>query len=269
MLKVLFVCINYNNEEEVKNFLKNINLIDKKNEFKVLITNNSESKAGELKRQLKDINLDYEIINPNKNLGYLNGMFFAIKEYLKREILPEWIVFSNTDIEIKKFDFYNKDYQKDICCIAPSIYSTQSKTYQNPHYKIRLSVHKLKRIILINSIPYLEYFYSKLAVLKSKYKKRKEEESQEVYAAHGAFFILRKSFFEKVTLNYGAFLYSEEAFIAENIRLLNKKIFYDKEIKIIHKEHSTTNLIGTMKRGRYIKESLKYILREFYENKKK
>lgn len=269
MLKVLFVCINYNNEKEVKEFLENISLIDKNDEFKVLIVNNSETIKGKLKEELQNITLNYEIIIPNKNLGYLNGMFLGVKEYIKKYNLPEWIVFSNTDIEIKKFDFYNKDYQEDIWCIAPSIYSTQTNTYQNPHYKKRLTINKIRRIILINSIPYLEYFYSKLAILKSKYKKKKEEDSQEVYAAHGAFFILRKPFFEKIDLNYGAFLYSEEAFIAENIRLLNKKNFFDKEIKVIHKEHSTTSLIGTKKRGKYIKESLKYVLREFYENKKK
>lgn len=261
MEKVLFVCINYKNEDEVKEYVKNIKMLDIN--YEIIIVNNLENKN--LKLVLNEVQAKYRIYNPSKNLGYLNGMFFGVKEYIKEEgNLPQWIVFSNTDIQIEEFPILSNKYSKDIWCIAPSIYSPITSSYQNPHYKTRISKYKIKRLIFINSIPVLSYIYTKLSEIKARIKKKKEEKSQYVYAAHGAFFILNKEFLKSIKLEYGAFLYSEEAFIAEKIFQVGKKIYYDNSLKVIHLEHTTTNLLSINKKSEYIKKSFKYILEEFY-----
>ena len=262
MEKILFVCINYKNEDEVKEYIKNIEFLNINCE--IIIVNNLENKN--LREILKEIKIKYRIYEPNTNLGYLNGLFFGINEYLKTEkALPRWIVFSNTDIQIKELPILKNEYSNDIWCIAPNIYSLATNSYQNPHYKTKISKYKIKRLIFINSIPILSYIYTKLSEVKARIKKKKEEKNQYVYAAHGAFFILNREFLKSFKLNYGAFLYSEEAFIAEKIFQAKKKIYYDNSLKIIHLEHTTTNLLSVGKKSKYIKESLKYILKEFYE----
>lgn len=273
MKKILICCINYNNAEEVLEYAKDISLQNLSEEVILAVTDNSTEikEKLKLKNELKKIKLKTILLEPSANLGYLNGMFLAVKKYFELyKNYPEWTIFSNTDIKFIDNNFIEifskKDYPINYWCIAPSIFSPQTRSYQNPHYKNRIKLSNIDRVLFVTKYYLLFNIYTFLSKLKSKNNKKIEEESQEVYAAHGSFFILKKEYFESLKdINYRAFLYSEEAFIAETILEKNKKIFYDNSLKIIHNEHSTTGLIGNKNRARYINESLKYIKKEFYE----
>lgn len=273
MKKIVFCCINYNNSEEVLEYAESISLQLNSKESLLLIIDNStiQEEKNNLKNKVKNIDLKIQILDFQSNLGYLNGMFAGIQNYYNLyKGYPEWVIFSNTDI--KFFDnklienLIQKEYPEDYWCIAPSIYSLQTKSYQNPHYKKRISLLKINRILFFSKYHILFNLYTILSSIKSQNRKKIEEKSQVIYAAHGSFFILKKDYFENLDkLEYGAFLYSEEAFIAETIRRRQKKIFYDNLLKIIHTEHSTTSLIGNKNRARFINDSLNYIKKKFYK----
>ena len=84
--------------------------------------------------------------------------------------------------------------------------------------------------------------------VKAKLVHKKKTESRYVYEVHGSFFILKGEFAEYLkSKQFGAFIYCEEAFLAENVYHNGKKIFYDSEIEIIHLEHSVTGLMKVKK----------------------
>lgn len=259
--KLLFVCINYNNEEEVKKYLENIKKTIK-NPKEIIVVNNSLTKNLD-----KILNIEGLIINiftPYNNLGYLNGLFYGINEYKKSKELPQWIILSNSDIEIKNFEFKDKNYSSDIYCIAPEIFSVFNRNYQNPFYKFRLQKKKIKRIIMVKRFFLLDIIYEKLSQIKNKISSLNCTNSSYIYAPHGSFFLLRKDFFLIKEQKYFNLLYGEELFIAEELRKLNKKVYFDKKLKINHLEHSTTGLIKRKTKNKILIESLYQILKKYY-----
>lgn len=271
----LVVCVNYNNSQETMQFVHNIQKQNNNTAICVIVVENSDNTKEKihLENLMKHDDLpDVHLVQTESNLGYLNGMFYGVQYYKAHvnQTLPKWITFCNTDIEITDANFYKKvsthEYEESIWCIAPSVYSTTTESYQNPHYKTRISKRKLNRIIQISKNGFLFGMYTKLADLKAKEKKKEKESSQYVYAAHGCFFMLHSDFFSALKdLHYPAFLYSEEAFIAESIRENNKKVYYDDSLEVHHYEHSTTSLLGNKRRAKYIHQSLTYIRDTFYK----
>lgn len=270
----LVVCVNYNNAKETMQFLKNIQQQNDETSICMIIVENSDSEQerNHLVEMIEKENYHHVyLVQASENLGYLNGMFYGV-QYYKENInttLPKWTTFCNTDIEIHDADFFKKitatEYDAKVWCLAPSVYSTTTQSYQNPHYKSRIPKQKINRIIQITRSGFLFGIYTWLADFKAKERKKQKEQSQYVYAAHGSFFIVHRSFLDSFNeLIYPAFLYSEEAFIAENIRRNDKHVYYDANLEVMHYEHSTTHLLGNSRRARYIHDSLKYIRDTFY-----
>lgn len=272
MNKILILIINYSNEDEVLNYVKLISEQDLSDNIEIAIVNNKSINIDYLNEQIKKINIKCELFDPNDNLGYLGGVLYGYEEFIKKSSnLPEWVVISNTDIDINDKQFFNKlvdkTYSEDIVCIAPSVFSPATQSYQNPHYKERISSLKINMLIGINSIYPLAYLYENLAIMKTKLLEKNKPKSCYVYSAHGCFFILKNNFISKISKNgYKGFMYSEESYIAENILKYEKKCFYDSELEVIHNENAVTGLLGIKKRSKYIANSLRFIKNEFYTN---
>lgn len=272
MKNVLITVINYCNEKEVLEYAKMISHQTIADQISLVIVNNKKSNQSiiNLEFELREIKLSTEIYNPEENLGYLNGVLYGYNKYIEKNMVePKWMVVSNTDIIINDCKFFEKinkrEYEKDIWCVAPSVFSPNNNSYDNPHYESRCTLRKINRVIWIHEKAWRAFIYWKLAILKAKFSKKEKKSSQYVYSAHGCFFVLRNEFVEKIKeKKYGGFMYSEEAYIAENILAMNKKCFYDSELELIHNENSVTGLLGGGEKSKLIANSLKYIKKEFY-----
>ena len=111
----------------------------------------------------------------------------------------------------------------------------------------------------------LAYYYLKIANIKAKYKKRKKEDSQYSYSLHGCFFFINNNFMEILKgKKYGPLMYSEEAYLAELVRLNNKKCYYNSHIELVHTGSTVTGKLEIHKRSQYFQESLEYIREKFY-----
>ncbi|NHM30011.1 hypothetical protein [Neobacillus terrae] len=271
----VIIVINYANEEEVINYAEMLGKQNASENLNLVIVNNKSSEKAKvkLKDEIKKIDLPIYYFEPTHNLGYLNGALFGYREFIKTSgKMPDWIVISNTDIMISDARFFEKllsnEYAEDIWCIAPSVFSPMTNSYQNPQYLSRHSLKKIDRLIFIHRFQISAYIYSLLATIKGKIKAQEKKDSQYVYSAHGCFFALKRSFIEQLkSKDYKGFLYSEEAFIAEHLLIYGKKCFYDNTLELDHKEHSVTAFLGIKNKSKYIRESLKYIRDEFYISK--
>lgn len=269
---ILNVVVCYYNEDEVLKYAGELSKQKEKKDITlVIVINGINEKAYSLwNNNLRAINLNILTCFSKENLGYLNGLIFGLKYYKSLNMkLPEWTIFSNTDIlfqsDIELTLFTRKNYDPNIWVLGPSIYSPQKGSYDNPKRTERYSKSRLIKIKKIYEMPIVAYFYMILSFYKSKFLINNKKDSNYVYSVHGCFFFIKGEFANILCKKeYGGFLYSEEAFIAEEVRNGGKKIFYDSEINIIHNEHSTTNKLNYKKKSAYFAQSLSVILEEYF-----
>lgn len=272
MKNILVCCVVYKNEIEVAAYVNQLNKQVNISKIKVSININKLSGTlSEFKEMLKNAKVEWYLNDKEENLGYLNGCLNAYSYYKKNVSNDiDWVVVSNTDIEITDQSFFDKfinSKYKDIYgCIAPSVYSPSTKTYQNPHYVKRITLKKLNQIEKVFSNSVSAIFYEYLSRNKTIFLKKEKKESQIVYSPHGCFFVISNIFAEKLySSNFTPLMYSEESHIAEILQEENLKCFYDSEIEILHHENTTTNLLGIKKRALYIKESISFIKERYYQ----
>lgn len=271
MFKIVNVIICYYNGEEVVKYIdsmKNHELIE--NVCFVVTVNAARDCDYEIINDyITSGQMNVIIYNPNKNLGYMNGLIQGYRFYREKYSAPEYVVMSNTDIEIPDKYYYKrlleKEYDNSVACIGPSIFVPEKKTYDNPVATERRTLHEMNRIISRFSIPVIGGLYVYLSTVKGYIFKNKKNDSKFVYEVHGCYFILTKIFAEMLKdKTYGVLMYSEEAYISELIYKANMKTYYDSHIEVIHQEHSTTKFVKCSRIAKYIKESMQYIRDEFY-----
>lgn len=271
MKTILNIVICYDNTREVLKYAKMLSLQKDSDKLSLIIVINKISEdISSFSDNLKNINLDIELIIPGDNLGYMNGLLYGYSHSnLVKKNSYKWIIMSNTDIAINDNNFIQKlitnTYSDDTWCIGPAVFSPNRKSYENPVCLARRSEKKIKLLITIFRIPMLNELYVTLSDYKARIKKTPKGISRYVYEVHGCFFILRDKFatylYDKT---YRALMYSEESFIAEHIFKNGKKVYYDSQLEVIHNEHSVTNSLGRKKIAKYIADSLAIILEDFY-----
>lgn len=269
MNKCLNIIVYYDNDEEVKKYIYQVASFAMGKVDIALVINKDEKKlASKLIAEIKEkLSISVNVYNYGENVGYLNAM---LKIVASRDVDEySYLILSNTDIIYNDNKFFeillHEEYESKIGCIAPNVFSAKTNSYSNPHYKERISCKKIKRNIKIFTYPRLAKVYLELANLKAKKIRKKEEESCYVYSPHGCYMIFTNSFISKISgYIYGVKLYSEESCIGELLRKSNMKCFYDSRLKLVHDESAVTGKINYKKRFMLWKESLEYILDEFY-----
>lgn len=271
--KILNIIVFYNNLDEVVSYIKKSINASGKNilDFAIVINRDDQNEALKINNLINDDNNKIILYNFNENVGYLNALLKVITVYDTTKYSK--IILSNTDISFITNNFFgyllNKTYPNEVGCIAPSVYSRNSNSYSNPHYKKRIPKQKLLKLIKIYHNSIFAYYYIKLSKYKSSLLKRKEEKSQYVYSPHGCYMIFTQQFIKKIKGNYyGVLMYSEESYIGEMLMRFNQLCYYDSNIKVEHIENTTTNKIHFRQKSRYISQSLEYILKEFYYDNK-
>lgn len=269
MKKIMNVIIYYDNYDEVYKYMKEVNSIAFGLVDIVLVVNKDTycqvPKIVEFWRQQEYDNL--KVFNFTENVGYLNALLNTIQMIDLNNY--KYFILSNTDIQYVSKDFFQKlmekSYIENIGCIAPSVYAVNSNSYSNPHYKQRIPLQKINRLIWIFSHPKCAQFYLWLSGKKSSNIKKKEEPSCYVYSPNGCYMIFSQEFIKKIYgYKYGVKMYSEESCIGELLVRSQKKCFYDNSIKVNHVESTVTGKINKKLKYHYFAESLKYIKDEFY-----
>jgi GT2 family glycosyltransferase len=272
MSKILNIVINYANETEVLSYAKMLNEQTIRDKISLVIVENKKSLNPkiDLISELGKLNIKFAVYTSQNNLGYFNGFMYGFEKYIQSgNKIPYWTVLSNTDLIINDTNAFEKllekDYDENICCIAPSIYNSVKKTYDNPQYKSRIPLKKIDTTIFIHKHPVLSLLYLTLGNYKARKNKRKKQNSQYCYAVQGCFIGFRFDFMEYLqNMEFKAFLYSEENYISEMLLRFKKSCYYNSDIEIIHNEKQSTGTLGYRQRAILFTESLKFIRKEFY-----
>lgn len=268
-MKILNIIVFYENREEIEKYIADIFDISNGNvDIAVIVNRDINNNVENLKEYIKRKSIEnIFFFEYGMNVGYLNAMLKTIQ--LIDLSKYKYFILSNTDIKYPRPDFFNllleRNYNPDVGCIAPSVFSTHTKSYSNPFYINRISKKKLQTLVKTYSHPRIGQFYVFLSHIKSSLKKSFKQNSCYVYIPHGSYMIFTRDFIELIRgYEYGTRLYCEESCIGELLIKNKLKCFYDAGIEVNHEESTITSKINYKEKFSLHKESLNYIIREFY-----
>lgn len=265
--EIINIVICYNNAAEVMEYYTEILSLNEGNKvgYVVVINSSTDEEANRLVT-FGNENEHVYVFNPGKNLGYMNGLLHGYRGYRDQTgLIPKYVIMSNTDIAFQDKKFIskldNKIYPNNLGVIGPSILVSELESYDNPVSDERYSLQYLNNLISRFSTPIIRELYVTASFLKPKFIKRKKDtKSRNVYELHGCFFILTSKYVEFLKdMEYGVLLYSEETYVAENAYRNGFIAYYDSDLEIVHKEHSTTSKLKPTRRAKLMAESMTWI----------
>lgn len=267
MKNILIVCVNYNSYKELYDYLDSVDssaeLAKKHCRVEVCVADNSTEKQEVDKTLYSHINVQVKSLD---NLGYLGGAQAIIND-VKCITDYDYVIISNVDLLIH-LDFISQltriDIDIDVAWIVPRIYSLSEKRDRSPKIT-RYTKAKLKALLYMYRFPvlmklYVHIFYRMKTATAPMF-------DLEIYAGHGSIMVFTRSFFQNYPqINYPIFLYGEELYFAELIRIANMKVQYIPSIYVKDIDHVSTS---QMKSDFYYScncEAISYILQTFYGN---
>lgn len=266
---VLFICVNYNTNELLNNYIKSIDkaksLLNYPLRIDVLIGDNSEL-FDPVKNNLNK-NISVFHINNKSNLGYIGGVTRAIKESNVDLTGYDYVIISNVDLKISE-TFLKKmmdlNVGPEIGWIAPCIFSEKETRDRNPKIIKRPSHRKMKMTALMYRIPLIHYIYSN-SIYKNCDKSCKNFSNNNIYAGHGSFMIFTNSFIKKNSnFIFPGFLFGEEIFFAELVRLSKLKTIYVPELIVNDIDHASTSKLKKAVFYKMNYQSIKIITEKFF-----
>lgn len=252
---VIFVLLTYKNHLDLINFFDSTkNIVN--STYKVVIVNSFYDTITSQNIQKIANEFDSDFVEV-ENKGYGTGNNYGIN-YVKNNYEFEYLVISNPDIIITKFDF-SIIKSSSIDVVAPKILTLKKKN-QNPYYACRHNLLEYIYYISFKSrLKFLRYF----PIVINKIERillnlMPSNDKKQIYACHGSFFIINKNVFDKINnLFYEEmFLFAEENYIARLFYNKKIKIFYLQNIMVTHIEDGSigkkTNTYG-FRRESFIK----------------
>lgn len=213
------------------------------------------------------------VVRPPHNRGYFYAANFGLDDYLSRNAMPDWVVVSNADIHIPDSGFFDslaRFHGTDSPgLVAPSILSLASRRDQNPNMRWRPSRARIWSYRFVFRFYLTDAAYQFGSIAKGRLRRPSSPiprtgSPARIYAAHGAFMIFNRSYFDAGgSLRYEMFLYGEEVFVAEAARSLGLEVLYDPRLAVVHREHSETGVINR-KSWRRRREASAHIARRFF-----
>ena len=285
--RVLCICVNYISDEETRDFVQSVEECTGGNRDIFVVSNSPSESLHEIARpatgQPGETRVFVHFANSNK--GYFGGAALGLELYLRDNPPPEWVMVSNVDISFPDQDFFQilKSYHSTgaSAVLAPDILLQtrsillSSQLHQNPAIRTRLSRAKLRCLHAVTCWYPLYWAFSLSSALRHSLvhlvgfdghaKADNTLRPEEIYAPFGACILFHRSYFEAGgTLEYPAFLFGEEIFVAETARRWRLRVVYDPRLKLRHLAQGATRLVPTREVAGYLKESYAYLLGEFF-----
>lgn len=259
---IIFVVLTYGYSEDFIEFTKSLKKINCK--YKIIMVNNFYDEST--KEKNKKLAIQYNccfIESENKGYGFGNNIGI---DYAKQKFEFDYLIVSNPDIIIEKFDL-NFLRKEKFNIVGPKIITSTGKN-QNPFYVKRKFFPVLENLFLRKKIKlgyYLVLIFTKFSKLLNTFKMTiTRKKSEKVYAIHGSFIIFSKKILEKYEkiFDENIFLFNEEVVLAIKMKNDSVDIFYTPEIKIYHKEDGCMKFLNGSMYDEEVKSNT-YVLKKY------
>lgn len=195
----------------------------------------------------------------SKNVGYFPAFNMALATLSCSVEAYDFVIVCNVDLVIAE-DFFSvlrvNEFSPEVGVVAPGIFSDKDGRDLNPKMRRRPSVFKINFMRVVCSNVVLFRWYHKLVRMREQARSRSQErsrasatvcepqENETMYGAHGSFMIFTKCYFAKgAHVAYPRFLFGEEGFVAEQVRIHGLKIKHFQALKVFDKEHASTSQV--------------------------
>jgi GT2 family glycosyltransferase len=197
-----------------------------------------------------------ELLELTANAGYFGAAKAGLDRFLEHQgVIPEWVIVCNHDVLIEDQDFFLRLFGQDsstVGVIAPRIQTLPTRVDQNPfmrHRPGRIRWASLRLSFLSYGVAAVwDWLSRQKQTAKSSWFARHAKTASVsngrrkcIYAAHGAFFVFSRRYFEAGGyLDGNLFLYGEEISVAEICRSLRLPVVYEPSLCVLHNKHRTT-----------------------------
>ena len=255
--KVLIIAVHYKSEDEVLALLDSLQALRESWRVDTIIVDNASGEEHLLRlRRFVAESPNGEVLESSTNRGYFGAAKFALDWYLAHgRSLPDWVIVCNQDVLIENKDFLLRLFEQDpttLGVVAPRLRALPANIDDNPFMRrrpgwLRLAVLRLScssyRIAAM-----WHWLWCQERNLKGRLRFRRSHplvnqngKREWIYAAHGAFLIFSRRYFEAGGyLDEKLFLYGEEIAVAEICRSLSLPIIYERSLRVAHMESSST-----------------------------
>jgi len=278
--QILYIIVNYRRASLCADLANHVLSLPRADAVHAVIVDNSEQAEDAALLAALPRRSNLSIATPPSNLGYFGGAAFGFESYVASSGLPAWSVVSNPDIDFPDGTFVanllDQNGGADVGVLAPDIRMTPDCKHwkdgfaQNPFMERRPSRAYLFTRETASRIPFL---YT-LMVLRNRLKMRRAKAKapvarqlsrRSIYAPHGSAIVFARRYFEcGGTLRYGAFLYGEEIFVAEELRLRGLKCILEPDLRLCHIGGATTVALGLGRQGRFNYEALSFLRKRYF-----
>lgn len=272
MRDIAIVTVQYRNEADTAAFAGSLASLDDASSCELVIVDNSpEAATRGADKALEQMPFIVHAISTHTNLYYWGGAMHAI-DGIRRSggSLPRWVIVCNNDITFPDVQFLKRLAGFDpeqYPIIAPGVLSAATNRDQNPLLRTEPGIlQRTKWRIYDSGYPLAQLMlalHRPIARLRNNFRSATTIGARTmVYAPHGAFVIFSSAFFERGgVLDTTVPMFAEELTIAETARGLGLPIWHVPDLRVVHREHSTTGVRLT--RSKYHMETM--ARRRYYE----
>lgn len=254
--RVTIIVVDYNSLEKTLEYIKCI--FDKITGCVISCVIVDNSDEPRIKKILTKNNIDFNriVLDDEEYISFMiNG--FKVIYYLSRNnggyakgnntgyriadryFKPEYIIFSNNDLKIndRSIDFTHYmnifEMNSEVSVIGPRIIGLHGEL-QSPYKKTSI----WNSVIAYN----LLWPLHKLGIPLFKFDDlMKSDKSSFCYWVQGSFFIIKSIDFKNINgFDENTFLYCEEMILAERLKKIDKKMYYDNRYTLIHEHGGST-----------------------------
>lgn len=243
-IDLVFVVLVYRNEKDLENFIKSVQNTVKGMSFDIVVVNSYFDNESE--HEIREVAERYHYAFLNvENKGYSFGNNCGI-DYVINHYEFKWIIVSNPDILIQKFDLSNYSSDKDEI-LGPYIVTSNGKM-QNPHWcrENHFSENLLYRAYKDENKYklYLHLFLQKIPKIFFRLKMKIYKTRIRVFAVHGSFIIFSHHTITKLKYPFDEemFLFAEENHLAHLAKKNNVKVWVIPEIQVRHLEDGSVGV---------------------------
>ena len=266
-MNIVFVILHYKTHEDTIQCVESI--VDKidTDDYKIVIVDNaSNNGSNEELVQHYRMHDRITIIQNNSNLGMARGLNVGIR-YALEHLNPRFIAAINNDTCLLDSDFYKvlnrKFEQYHFAVLGPMIITRDGYCNVNPirntvrgRDEIKKSIARYQKLIRLCNLNLIGLYKFLSSIKKKKaIDKTCHLEDRLDFKLHGSFWVFSSTYFEYFDgLDDSTFLYGEEDILYLHIIKNGLHTLYTPDIKIFHKEDSSTNKVYATK-----KEKVKFI----------
>lgn len=264
-----FVILHYVNTKETINCINTIKNNLNSDDFKIIVVDNNTLDENDF---LKIENMVDDLIKLESNMGFAKANNIGV-DLARKKYNTDYIAVINNDVYIEDKLFIKKiedDYKKYNFDLLGTYISSPSNDSFNPFPVLKdkdvviKKIRKSKKLIKYYNNSFLYFFLNLYLNIKKLFNKqivtdRNGKKIELCSPLHGCAIIFSKKYFKifNDAFDNKTFLFYEEEFLYK--RIINHKLIsvYDPNIRVFHKEGSSTKKDSSLRRKKLFRESEK------------